>query len=143
MRDWVRRQHWWVTWIGVPWLVLIGVWLPVLDNLWNHHAASKTLLDTGIALGTLAVVATIVYGAGLGFLKLWKVVAMAVLIGAAVLLIWYAWVTLSGPDPNNQNDHAAGAGVVILAVPVLLAVASVLGLGAGIGRATRALSRHR
>ncbi len=124
---------------GIIWLVLVGAWIPVLSSMAEKHASSSSLLTVGAALGSVAVLTTLVVGGRLAYLRLWREACWATLAGAGVLLFWYVAITLNGPDPGNQNDHVVGIGTIILAVPVIVAVALVLGIGAGVGLALRGL----
>lgn len=139
VRSWLRAQPRWVTWAGGPWLVLLGLWIPILSTMYNHHASTIELVSVGVPMGSIALAATLVFGGGLGYLKQWRTVGKAALIGAGVLLFWLTWITLAGPDPNNQNDHSAGAATVILAIPTVIVVGTVVGLGSAIGRGVKGL----
>jgi len=124
---------------GAVWLGLVGAWIPAWAALVDRHAPLGVILGVVIPLGGLAVVSTLLFGGCLGYGRRWREAGVASLAGAGMLLFWYAAVTLTAPDPTNQNDHAAGVGVVILAVPALLLVSLVLGQGAGVGRAVLAI----
>lgn len=133
----------WLIFSGVAWLVLLGAWIPALVWLHDQHASSGVLIEVGAVLGGLAVLASLGFGALLGFAGLWKRAALASLFGAGVLIFWYSAITLAAPDPTNQNDHAAGAGAVILGIPSLVLVALLLFAGGASGRLIRFASDRR
>jgi hypothetical protein len=92
---------------------------------------------SGAPLGAVAVLSTLRFGGRLGRRSHWRELGLAALAGTAELLFMYGVAMVVSPDPNNTNDIAAGAGVVILSVPTLLVVASLLGLGGLVGRWSR------
>jgi hypothetical protein len=119
------------------------MWAPVLSSLAESHATGETLVRVGAALGGVAVVATLVLAGRLGFQRMWRQTIIVVLGGTFVLLFWYVAVTLAAPDPTNQNDHAVGVGMIILALPTAALVGLPVGLGALGGRAVaRVLARR-
>jgi hypothetical protein len=122
---------------GIVWLVLLGAWCPLVAGLAEHHASTPDVAWVGGVVGGVGVLTTLIFGARLGYRGLWRAAGVACLAGAVVLLFWFNAITLAAPDPTNQNDHSAGAGTVILAVPVVLVVGIMLGLGAAVGRVGR------
>lgn len=86
---------------------------------------------------------TFVFGARLGFRRSWRWLGQSALAGTSVVLFWYSAATLSAPDPNGQNDHSAGIGVVIFSVPTFVAVALLLCVGAVACVGVRWLVRER
>lgn len=115
------------------WLLVLGMWAPVLAALHGHHASVGMEVAVGSALGALAAVSSIALGAVFGWRRLWRHLGTAALVGTGALMAWYVVLTLAAPDPTNQNDHAVGAGVVILWIPTLAAVAGVLYFGGAVG----------
>lgn len=124
-------------WEGAIWLALLGAWAPILAALASHHASTSTLIAVGVSSGALAILSTIVFGARLGWRRLWMAAWQAALAGGGVLVFWYSVVTLAAPDPQGQNDHSVGAGALILALPAVVAVAILLGCGYLLGYGVR------
>ena len=140
-RSWVstRRRPTlprWVKFCGAGWLLLLGAWLAFLT-----FAAGGTSDLPGwaaapaIVLAAIAVLATLGWGAVLGKLKAWRVLAGSAPVGAAVFGFWYVVAMISSNDPTA--DDAAGVGLVILGVPVLVLVALLLGIGGGLAAGIR------
>jgi len=119
---------------GAIWLVLFGLWAPVVAVLALNEVSVRVFLALGAPLGAVAVLSTLLFGGRLGRRGHWRELGLAALAGTAELLFLYGVAMVVSPDPNNTNDIAAGAGVVILSVPTLLVVASLLGLGGLVGR---------
>jgi hypothetical protein len=67
-------------------------------------------------LAALSIVSMLAFGVKLGRRAMWRELGIACLAATAGFLGWYAAITITAPDPTNQNDHAAGAGTVILAL---------------------------
>jgi len=84
---------------------------------------------------------TVLFGGAVGRVARWRELAAATIAGTCALLFWYAVAMVSQPDPNGNNDQAAGAGAVILGVPTLIVVASLLCAGRGLGRWSARRSR--
>lgn len=126
----------WVKVCRVVWLVLLGAWL-----LFLTLAARGTSTVPGwavlptIALGAVAVLSTLVWGAVLGKLRSWRTVATSAPAGAGVLALWYVVAMVSSNDPTA--DNAAGVGVVMLGIPALVLVALLLVVGGAVGAAFR------
>lgn len=114
---------------GLAWLFLLVAWAPVLYIFAVSGSTATTGLYIGLALGALAVIATISFGWHLGADRRRIVdVLLAGLIGTVALLSTYVALMLSQPD-TPESDNAAGAGVAILGVPTLSLVVVLLGAG--------------
>ena len=73
----------------------------------------------------------------------WAYLAALTLYVWVLLLAWYVGAMLMAPATDgSDNDTAAGAGLVILGVPGLIVIAALVGLGAAVGAAVRALGRR-
>jgi hypothetical protein len=78
---------------------------------------------------------TLIVGYVVGRKRLWRQLAIGTGAGTGTLLLWYSVAMIVFSNPKDTNaDNAAGAGIVILAIPSLLVVASLLYLGAALGR---------
>jgi hypothetical protein len=125
-------------------LVLAGAWIALLSSIpayllvtalvigpHGHFGPSTALV--ACVLTALAFAVGVGLGAWLGRLQRWPALLIAGVFGTAVLLSWHLllFAVLQPDDP--QADNAAGAGVVLLAVPTFLTLALPLGLGAGPG----------
>ena len=97
----------------------------------------------GIALGSLAILSTVMFGGRLGFHREWRRMVLAAAAGTVILALLYSAALLAAPDPNGQNDHTAGIAVVILSAPTFVAVALMLCLGGAAGHAARWLDWRR
>jgi hypothetical protein len=122
---------------GAIWLVLFGLWAPVITVLVLNEVSAPVFLAIAAPLGAVAVLSTLFFGGRLGRRSQWRELGLAALAGTAELLFMYGVAMVVSPDPNNTNDQAAGIGVVIFSVPTLLIVASLLGLGGLFGRWSR------
>jgi len=92
-------------------------------------------LRPALALGAGAVLSTLTWGAVLGRLRTWRMVAASAPAGAGVLAFWYVVAMVSSNDPTA--DNAAGVGVVMLGIPALVLVALLLVVGGAVGAAFR------
>jgi drug/metabolite transporter (DMT)-like permease len=129
----------WVIRDGLVWLALFVAWIPVLSALLLNNASSTLDIAIGGSLGSVALLATLIYGGLLGRHRRWRDVGFATLAGTAALVVCYVVLMVSAPDPNNTNDIGAGAGLAIFGLPTLLLVGMLLGLGAAVGRVTRTI----
>ena len=128
--DWPRAL---VAWASV-WLFLLGSALPVAVLTLGRADPEAVNTDlTLVAFGVtgLAVLASVGWGFALGRRGRRRQLGLSVPAGSAALLIGYVISMFISADPNDpRTDNAAGAGLVILAVPVLLVVAMLVGIGA-------------
>jgi hypothetical protein len=131
--------------LGGLWLVLIGVWLPVLLNeAITARPPLKALPATGLLLGALAVLASICWGLVLALLRRWRWILVSAAAGTAVLLGWYVTVMIPTNLNDPQVDNETGADVAILSVPTLVSVGLLLSVGGGLGSTYgRLRTRHR
>ena len=133
MPKWLRRD-------AAIWCALLGLWCPVVFLLGEHHSPRSSLIGWGGALGAVAIAATIGLAVRLGYRRLWKRAAQAILVGTATMGIWYSALLISAPDPTNQNDHTAGIGAVFLSIPTAVLLSILIGSGALAGRLSWAIS---
>jgi hypothetical protein len=88
-----------------------------------------------LALGAVAVLSTLGWGAVLGRLRSWLLIAASAPVGAGVLAFWYVVAMVYSNDPTA--DNAAGVGLVLLGIPALVLVALLLVVGGAVGAAFR------
>ena len=134
----------WAWMLGGLWLVLIGLWLPVLQK--EEIAAQQPLTAlpaTCLFLGALAVLACICWGLVLGLLRRWRWILVSAAAGTAVLLGWYVAVMLSTNLNDPLVDNEAGAGIAIFSVPTLVSVGLLLSVGGGLGSTYRRLKTRQ
>lgn len=139
---WVRRPYLqrlpkWFLRDTVIWMVLLTAWVPALMALEAAKASTSAFIDVGTLFGAVSVASMFGFGIRLGRLAGWRELGLACVVGTGALLAWYIAATLTAPDPTGQNDHAAGAGTVILAIPTFVILVLIVGLGGVVGRATR------
>jgi len=126
--------------LGGLWLVLIGVWLPVLlKEPITARPPFGAVPATGLFLAALAVLACICWGLVLALLRRWRWILVSAAAGTAVLLAWYGTVMLSTDLNDPLVDNEAGAGIAILSVPTLVSVGLLLSVGGGLGSTYRRL----
>jgi lysylphosphatidylglycerol synthetase-like protein (DUF2156 family) len=130
----------WAWMLGGLWLVLIGVWLPVLlKEAITAKPPLQALPATGLLLGAIAVIASICWGLVLALLRRWRWILVSAAAGTAVLLGWYVTVMISTNINDPQVDNEAGADIAILSVPTLVSVGLLLSVGGGLGSTYRRL----
>jgi hypothetical protein len=121
----------------VVWVVLLTAWVPATAGLAASKASTTVFLVIVTPLAVLSMISMLAFGAKLGRRAMWRELGLACLAGTAAFLGWYGAITIAAPDPTGQNDHVAGIGTVILAVPVLAFVGVMVGLGGLAGWASR------
>lgn len=90
------------------------------------------------------MVASVAWGALLGYRKMWLHLLISALCGTGVLLFGCAVVMIATASPDDTTvDNAAGAGVAIFSVPTLITVGALLFLGGGLGALVRRRMRTR
>lgn len=135
-----------VKWGSMAWLAL---WLVSTVLLAVLVQTQSTVQGTAATVWAIVlVILGVIWVAGMvawGFVLVSKghsrYVGMAILCVTALLIGLYVFSMASSSD--QDSDIAAGAGVVIGAIPALLLVAALIGLGAGLGRLTRGHSARR
>ncbi len=139
---------------GVEIGIAVGIFATwVLSVAWSVAALPPTVaaadLSSALDLAGLGLLAawfggTVVSGLLLGFRGRWAYVGFLVAYVWTLVLAWYVSAMLMTPaDSGSDNDTAAGAGLVILAVPTLLAVVVLTTTGAGLGALARTVSQRR
>jgi hypothetical protein len=130
----------WAWAYGLCWLIFIGAWEPALlvaaPQGFNRPLTAYAL----VAVGALAVLSSVGWGAVLALLRGWRWLGPSLLAGTWVLLAWYLVAVFTVNDPSS--DNLAAVGLVIISVPTLLLVAVLLSVGFGIGAAYRRIFRH-
>lgn len=125
---------WFIVW------VLGLVWASRTVPLADTSQMTNADVDLGLTLAIGSPLLLVVHGWFLGRADRW------LFVGALTLYVWglfmfgYVAAMLMMPVTPGaaDDDTAAGAGVVLLAVPALLIVAILVGLGAGAGALVRA-----
>jgi hypothetical protein len=125
------------------WLALFLAWIPVVTALILHSASPTVTVVVGTAVGSVSLLATLIYGGLLGRNGRWGEIVLATIAGTAGLMACFVALTVTAPDPSNTNDIAAGAGVATFGLPTFVVVAILLSLGGGIGRLTKSLGQDR
>lgn len=138
--EWIVTAVWGVLWVaGVVWAAMAVPPAQVTDS------PSTPILATGLLLAGVTVVGALVTSGWLGTRRRWVQVLLFAAALTGALLAWYVAAMLAVPIPAGQpdtQDDAAGAGVVLLAVPTVLLVAVLCSVGAGVGALVSRLRRR-
>jgi hypothetical protein len=132
----------WLAVALISWLILLGAWAPVSLVLAHTDRLTTSRRPLGVLLACVSVLSTIGFGLVLAKRRRWAEVMIAAVLGTSVLAAWYVVAMLANPQPDGTEDIAAGAGLVILAVPTLLVVLAMLVIGFLAGRALNANRRR-
>jgi len=148
----VWRLPRWVAITGLVWLLTVASWLLAGTVFLARSPADGPAPDGSSAeftvigvLGVVAVLATIGWGALVARRGETRWLWPAAAAGTTVQLMTYASAMLAVPlSPGEaDNDTAAGAGVVLLAVPTAAIILTLLWLGAAFGALSRVIARWR
>jgi hypothetical protein len=143
----VRRLPRWLAISGLIWLVALASWLLVGTVFLAVGPVNGSITELSIigGLGLVAIVATIAWGALVAWRGETRWLWAAAGVGTAVQLFCYVTAMLAAPtDPGSaDNDTAAGAGVVLLAIPTAVIILTLLWLGAALGALTRVVRARR
>jgi nitrate reductase gamma subunit len=130
----------WLKWSLIPWAILLVAWIPSVDVVASHHDSWQVITTIAVALGTLAVIGTMGFGALLGYLRHWRYLAWAIL-GGTVLAGMFVFFTFAGSQPANApDDPGLGLGAMLVTVAMAPVIAAFLWLGGVIGLLFRRLS---
>jgi hypothetical protein len=130
----------WSIIVGAIWLACLIVWFWVSIGIqFPHPNAPGGQLDAELRLLSGAALATILWGGVLGVFRRRGVALVGWLAGTGVLGVSYVGLIFAQPDADNQNDHVAAAGLVILGVPASVILFILIGVGFAIGAAARRL----
>jgi hypothetical protein len=139
--EWLVAASWLLVWIaGVVWAVMAVPPAQVTDT------PSAPILVTGVALLALTVIGIVATSAWLTARSRWSLVLVFAIVITVALLGWYVAAMLAVPIPQDQpdvQDDAAGAGVVLLALPTAGVVILLTAIGFGIGSLSSRLRRRR
>ena len=146
--QWVRRRAFtleWPAWLIIclaVWLIALAAWLPVtVAILIAMDPARRGGHSDDIAIVTSIVVAValcLAWGFMLGWVRYWTQVLLSTALGSVAVLVSYVGAMIAAASPTDTTvDNAAGAGVVIIAVPTFAVLAVLLAVGAGLGRLAR------
>jgi hydrogenase/urease accessory protein HupE len=119
---------------GLIWALILGFWMPAV-GLFDAY-------DMIVIFGGTAVLATIGFGLLMQFKFDLRWIWIAALLGVTAQFFGYSSAMFASPQPNGSEDIAAGAGVVILALPATVAIVSLLWLGAALALLVRKLRRR-
>jgi len=127
----------WLIWSLALWIPLLVAWIPAVMVVASHHDSRALVTSVAAWTGGTAVVATIAFGASLGFRRRWGYLAWSFLLGMATagLVIFFAF---DGSQPVNAPDDP-GLGIGAMLVTVALAPVVAIVLGGGLGRLARRL----
>ena len=132
----------WVYWCGLVWAVCLVAWVPVVMHLESSGADPAEIQRRGLEVGALAVIATLAFGAVLGWSSRWREVGAAALIGAGVIVTGLGVWALSAPSEagESENEGMIGAAVVVF---YPLAAAAIATLLAAVAAVTAGVKRFR
>lgn len=138
----------WVLVSGLLWLACVAGWLlagTVFLAVSSPGDSGRVASVVIAALAAVAVLATLAWGYLVGRRRATVWLWPAAAAGTAVQLFTYVTAMLAGPQSpgDANNDTAAGAGFVILAVPTAMLTLALLWLGAGIGMLSRIFIKPR
>jgi hypothetical protein len=117
------------------WVIAVVWCVDVVTNTRAHDVMSIGLQRAGLALSLASLALMTACGYLLGRARRWTYVCALTGYVWVLLLALYVVAMLAAPPPGaSDNDTAAGAGLVILALPLFLVVSAFVGIGAGAGR---------
>jgi hypothetical protein len=129
----------------VIWLLATASWLLAGTVFLVVGAADGSTVELVVVggLGAVAVLATIGWGALVAWRGATRWLWPAAAAGTAVQLMTYVIAMLAAPPSAGlaDNDTAAGAGVVLLAIPTAVIVLALLWFGAALGALGRRIAR--
>lgn len=130
---------WFIVW------VLGVVWASRTVPLTDPNLITNADVGVGLTLAIGSPLLLVACGWLLGRAGRWVFVGALTLYVWGLLMVGYVAAMLMMPVAPGvaDDDTAAGAGVVLLAVPALLTVAVLVGLGAGAGALVRAWRLRR
>ena len=103
--------------------------MPVVMHMQSSGADSAVIQRTGLVVGALALVATLVFGAALGWSARWREIRVATFIGAGVIVVALMLAIASSGDPEAENS----AGFAVVFYPMAAgAIWALLGAAAAI-----------
>jgi hypothetical protein len=137
----VRRPPRWFVISGLIWLVALASWLLAGTVFLAVGPVDGSVTELAVigGLALVAVISTIAWGAFVAWRGETRRLWAAALAGTVVQLIFYVSAMLAAPQTPDSadNDTAAGAGVVLLAIPTAVVILALLWLGAGLGALIR------
>lgn len=120
--------RWWAAW-----LTLLVAWVPPLVAMHVADSSPAAKIGVGAALGTVAVLPTLVFGARLGQRSAWRKVWVASLVGAGEIAVAvFCWELLAPTDP--ESTQSPGGLLVMVFIAAFYAVGGLLVVGAAIGQ---------
>ncbi len=120
-----------VLWEGALWSLLLVVWVPALAVLQESDAPSHDMNVAGFSLGAVSVLATVIFGARLGWHSRWRELERATFVGPGVIVAaLLVWAIFASGDPESEGG---GELVIFMYIPAWFGVAAALGLGGLIG----------
>jgi hypothetical protein len=137
----VRRLPRWLAISGLIWLLILASWLLAGTVFLAVGPVNGSIAELAVVggLGVVAVIATIAWGAFVAWRGETRWLWPAAVAGTAVQLFFYVTAMLAAPQSpgSADNDTAAGAGVVLLAIPTAVIILTLLWLGAALGALIR------
>lgn len=126
---WARRSKArlpkWLVW-GIPaWLALLVAWIPSVMVVASDHGSEHVIAIVAVALGTLAAMAKVAFGASLGYRRHWAYLGWSVLMGTAAVGLVVAFAFYASVPANDPDDPGVGLGamfVTLIPTPLLLPV---------------------
>lgn len=136
-----------VTLAGVLWLALLGLLLPITEVFAGASATSSLTEQKFSAviagMAGVAIVATLVWGALLGYRRVWWLLLASASIGTWILAFGYVFSMIVLADPADPtSDNGAAVGLIILGVPAFVVVTLLLVVGGTVGEVLRFLRQH-
>jgi hypothetical protein len=116
-------------------------WIPSIVVVASHHDSRRMITTVAVVLGGLAAIATLAFGATLGYRRHWGYLGWTILVGT----IWagiFIFATFAGSQPANApDDPGLGLGAMLVTAALAPVIASLLWLGGGLGYLTQRLRR--
>lgn len=135
-----------LVWV-VGWVVAVAwAFWAVTPNDVENAPMPLPMFISGIGLLFGLVVGLLVTAGWLAARRRWPGVLVLVLGVTGAVLAWYVAAMLAVPVPPGQpdiQDDAAGAGLVLIAVPTFGIAAALTGIGAGVGVLVRNFGERR
>ena len=132
----------WVYWCGLVWAVCLVVWIPVVMHLESSGADPAEIQRGGLEVAALAVVATLAFGAVLGWSSSRREVGAAALFGAGVIVVGLGVWALSAPAEGGESESEGtmiGVAIVVFYPLAAVAIGTLLSVGAAVAAGVKRL----
>jgi hypothetical protein len=148
--SWVRRE-WFegrklLVWLFCIWIFLLVAWIPsvyvALGAVFDDDEPMRWAAELAVATVVLAPLATLGFGAYLGFHRQWAYLGWSLLFGTMATGLTVLLTFENSVPANAPDDPGLGIGAMLVTAALLPVVAGVLWLGGAVGLLARRLTIH-